>query len=158
MRYLICLMLFAAACSSADRTPSAEAPTESTCAYANNSTDDAIQAGGVHWVNLDEGHKVWTKRHGNNPDMKVLLLHGGPSCTHEYMECFESFFPGQNIEFYHYDQLGSYYSDQPTDSSLWTIERFVEEVEQVRVELDLDHSNFYLLGHSWGAFWPWSTL
>ena len=31
-----------------------------------------------------------------------------------------------------YDQLGSFYSDQPKDSSLWTIDRFVEEVEQVR--------------------------
>ncbi|HEY0262824.1 MAG TPA: proline iminopeptidase-family hydrolase, partial [Chitinophagales bacterium] len=48
-------------------------------------------------------------------------------------------------------QLGSYYSDQPTDSSLWTMERFVDEVEQVRVALDLSKDNFYLLGNSWGG-------
>ncbi len=54
-------------------------------------------------------------------------------------------FPEQGIEFYEYDQLGSSYADQPTDSSLWTTERFVEEVEQVRKALNLDKSNFYLL-------------
>ena len=50
-----------------------------------------------------------------------------------------------------YDQLGSYYSDQPRDSSLWTTPRFVEEVEQVRKALNLDSSNFYLPGNSWGG-------
>jgi proline iminopeptidase len=78
-------------------------------------------------------------------------LHGGPACTHEYFECFENFFPQENIEFYYYDQLGSYYSDQPTDTSLWQLDRFVEEVEQVRKALHLDKNNFYLLGHSWGG-------
>lgn len=122
----------------------------STCDYNQFTTNDPVQAGGVHMVQLKEGYKVWTKRFGNSP-MKVLLLHGGPAGTHEYMECFESFFPGANIEFYQYDQLGSYYSDQPEDMSLWTIDRFVEEVEQVRIELGLDKDNFVLLGQSWGG-------
>ena len=95
--------------------------------------------------------KVWTKRFGNNPRIKVLLLHGGPAAGHEYMEAFESFFPKEGIEFYEYDQLGSSYSDQPKDSSLWTIDHFVEEVEQVRKALNLDKDNFYLLGQSWGG-------
>jgi len=34
---------------------------------------------------------------------------------------------------------------------LWTIERFVEEVEQVRQALELNRDNFYLLGNSWGG-------
>ena len=83
--------------------------------------------------------------------MKVLLLHGGPGGTHEAFESFESFFPQEGIEFYEYDQLGSMLSDHPTDSSLWTTERFVEEVEQVRIALGLDKNNFYVLGHSWGG-------
>lgn len=95
--------------------------------------------------------KVWTKRFGNNPQIKVLLLHGGPAFTHEYMECFESYFPKEGFEFYEYDQLGSYYSDQPTDSSLWTTERFVEEVEQVRKAIGADKENFFVLGNSWGG-------
>ncbi|MBR9921928.1 MAG: proline iminopeptidase-family hydrolase [Bacteroidetes bacterium] len=106
---------------------------------------------GIQMIELEEGYEVWTKRFGNNPDIKVLLLHGGPAATHEYMECFESFFPQAGIEFYHYDQLGSYYSDQPDNDSLWTIDRFVEEVEQVRKALGLGKDNFFLLGNSWGG-------
>ena len=94
---------------------------------------------------------VWTQRFGNNPKIKVLLLHGGPAMTHEYMQCFEPFFKEAQFEFYQYDQLGSYYSDQPKDSSLWTTARFVEEVEQVRKAIGADASNFFLLGNSWGG-------
>ena len=35
---------------------------------------------------------VWTKRIGNNPSKKVLLLHGGPGANHEYFQAIESFF------------------------------------------------------------------
>jgi proline iminopeptidase len=94
---------------------------------------------------------VWTKRIGNNPKIKVLLLHGGPGLTHELYESFEGFLPPEGIEFIYYDQLGSKYSDQPKDKSLWTNERFVEEVEQVRIALGLNKDNFYLLGQSWGG-------
>lgn len=116
--------------------------------------DSGVQAGGVKMVeiNTPKGKfKVWTKRIGNNPRIKVLLLHGGPAMTHEYMECFESFFPQEGIEFIEYDQLGSYYSDQPKDTTLWTIPRFVDEVEQVRKALGLQKDNFYVLGNSWGG-------
>lgn len=95
--------------------------------------------------------KVWTKRFGKNPKIKIVLLHGGPAMTHEYMECFETFFQREGFEFYEYDQLGSYYSDQPKDSVLWTTARFVEEVEQVRKAIGADYNNFYLLGNSWGG-------
>ncbi len=83
--------------------------------------------------------------------MKLLLLHGGPGCDHEYFEACDSFLPGAGIEYYYYDQLGSFFSDQPDEPELWQIDRFVEEVEQVRVALRLDSSNFFLLGHSWGG-------
>jgi proline iminopeptidase len=117
-------------------------------------TDTGVQAGGVKMIEIETPRgkfKVWTKRIGNNPKIKVLLLHGGPAMTHEYMEAFESFFPKEGFEMIEYDQLGSYYSDQPADSSLWTTDRFVEEVEQVRKALNLDKDNFYILGNSWGG-------
>lgn len=94
---------------------------------------------------------VWTKRVGNNPRIKLLLLHGGPGCTHEYFEAANSYLPAAGIEYYYYDQLGSYYSDQPEHDDLWELPRFVDEVEQVRVALGLDAGNFFLLGHSWGG-------
>jgi proline iminopeptidase len=95
--------------------------------------------------------KVWTKRFGTNPRIKLLLLHGGPGATHEYFEALERFLGREGIEFIYYDQLGSAYSDQPKDDSLWTTERFVDEVEQVRRALGLTKDDFYLLGHSWGG-------
>ncbi len=113
-----------------------------------------IQSGGIQMIPIHTPNgdfKVWTKTVGNNPKIKVLLLHGGPAGTHEYWECAASFFPQEGIEFILYDQLGSHYSDQPTDSALWTTARFVEEVEQVRLALGLNKDNFYLLGHSWGG-------
>jgi proline iminopeptidase len=116
--------------------------------------DTGIQTGGIRMIPIETpkgSFKVWTKRIGNNPTIKLLLLHGGPAMTHEYFECFESFFPKEGIEIIEYDQLGSYYSDQPKDSSLWVTERFVEEVEQVRKALGLNKDNFYLLGSSWGG-------
>lgn len=119
-----------------------------------NYGDTGVRTGGVRMIPVKTSvgtFRVWTKRIGNNPRIKVLLLHGGPAATHEYLECVESFFPAKGIEFYEYDQLGSFYSDQPKDSSLWTIDRFVDEVEQVRTALGLDSSNFYLVGQSWGG-------
>ena len=121
------------------------------CDYLKNE-ETGVKTSGIRLIPLDGGkYKVWTKRIGNNPRIKVLLLHGGPACTHEYWESMESFLPQEGIEFYYYDQLGSAYSDQPTDTSLWNLPRFVEEVEQVRQALGLNKDNFYLLGHSWGG-------
>ena len=95
--------------------------------------------------------QVWTKRVGTNPDLKVLLLHGGPGASAELYECFDTWFPRAGIEFYYYDQLGSFRSDQPDDPSLWDLGRFVDEVEQVRRALGLGRDNFVLLGQSWGG-------
>jgi proline iminopeptidase len=108
-----------------------------------------VKTGGSRLIPIDNGKfHVWTKKIGHGK-IKMLTLHGGPGFTHEYFECFEDFLPQEGVEFYYYDQLGSHYSDQPTDTSLWTIPRFVDEVEQVRVALGLD--KFYLYGHSWGS-------
>jgi len=95
--------------------------------------------------------RVWTKRFGNNPDLRVLLLHGGPGATHEYLESVDGYLPAAGVEYYLYDQLGSHYSDQPDDPSLWQVERFVDEVEQVRVALGLGPESFVLYGQSWGG-------
>src|SRR6188474_1488544 len=59
-----------------------------------NYGDTGVQMAGIKMipVKTPSGEfKVWTKRFGNNPRIKVLLLHGGPAFTHQYMEVFESF-------------------------------------------------------------------
>ena len=129
-------------------------PPASTNYFDNSNHPDAL-SGGVRMIPIQTAKgtfHVWTKRVGNNPTIKVLLLHGGPGATHEYFEAFDSFFPGASIEYYYYDQLGSAYSDQPDAPELInSLPRFVEEVEQVRQALGLNHSNFYLYGQSWGG-------
>ncbi|MDP5028415.1 MAG: proline iminopeptidase-family hydrolase [Flavobacterium sp.] len=115
---------------------------------------DSIQNGGVKVIPITTPKgtfNVWTKRIGNNPKIKVLLLNGGPGATHEYFECFENFLPAEGIEFIYYDQLGCGNADNPNDTSMWDLPRYVEEVEQLRKALKLDNTNFYLLGHSWGG-------
>jgi proline iminopeptidase len=130
------------------------AQTSAPSSYFDRGGHDDVLSGGVKQIeiNTPKGKfHVWTKRVGNNPRLKVLLLHGGPGATHEYFEAFDSYFPAAGIEYYYYDQLGSAYSDQPKDESLWTTDRFVDEVEQVRQALHLDKDNFCLFGHSWGG-------
>ncbi len=122
--------------------------------YLDYTGRDDVLTGGVKLIPIDTPKgtfHVWTKRVGNAPTMKLLLLHGGPAATHEYFESCDSFLPAAGIEYYYYDQLGSAYSDQPDDPDLWELPRFVEEVEQVRQALGLDRENFFLLGHSWGG-------
>ena len=103
----------------------------------------------TQYVKLDNGYQVWTKRVGHGP-IKILTLHGGPGCCSEYIESsFQKFFSPDQYEVIYYDQLGSYNSDKSDDDSLWTVERFCEEVEQVCKALKLE--NFYLYGQSWGG-------
>ena len=153
MRIILCLCLVLFLISCEDKVGNKEPGSISVREYFNYK-DTGVQSAGITMIPITTSagnFKVWTKRIGNNPRIKILLLHGGPAMTHEYMECFESFFPKEGFEFYEYDQLGSYYSDQPTDSSLWITERFVEEVEQVRNAIGADKNNFYVLGNSWGG-------
>ncbi|MFL2590818.1 MAG: proline iminopeptidase-family hydrolase [Flavobacteriaceae bacterium] len=130
-----------------------QGPIDQNTYFDYTNRDDKL-SGGVKTIQIETpsgNFNVWTKRIGNNPTKKVLLLHGGPGMNHEYFQAVESFFPKESIEFYYYDQLGSEFSDKPQDDSLWTTERFVDEVEQVRKALNLNNQNFIILGHSWGG-------
>ncbi len=144
-------MLFASACERSEAVSTNESPAASY--YDTSGLADAW-SGGARQIPIatPKGNfHVWVKRVGNNPHLKLLLLHGGPGATHEYFEAFDSFLPKEGIEYYYYDQLGSGFSDRPNDDELWTIPRFVEEVDQVRQAIGGNKDNFCLLGHSWGA-------
>jgi proline iminopeptidase len=122
--------------------------------YLDYSGRDDVLGGGAQRipVHTPKGtYQVWLKRTGNNPRLRVLLLHGGPGSTHEYLEACDSFLPAAGVEYYYYDQLGSGFSDQPEEPSLWELDRFVDEVEQVRQALGLDRDSFVLYGQSWGG-------
>lgn len=150
---LLILSIVVISCKQSPETTSSENAATNMEYLSFEGRDDQF-TGGIKMIPITTPKgtfKVWTKRVGNNPTKKVLLLHGGPGMTHELYTCFDGYFPQEGIEYIYYDQLGSYYSDKPDDLDLWTTERFVEEVEQVRLALGLDASNFYLLGQSWGG-------
>ena len=122
--------------------------------YLDYSGRDDVLGGGARMIPISTPagpHRVWVKRVGNNPSLRVLLLHGGPGSTHEYLEACDSYLPAAEVEYYYYDQLGSGFSDQPAEPSLWELGRFVDEVEQVRRALGLDRQSFVLYGQSWGG-------
>jgi proline iminopeptidase len=131
-----------------------ERPPAYSYVYLDYSGRDDVLAGGARKIPVGTPagtHRVWVKRIGNNPRLRVLLLHGGPGSTHEYLEACDSYLPAAGIEYYYYDQLGSGNSDQPEEPLLWELDRFVDEVEQVRRALRLERDNFVLYGQSWGG-------
>ena len=151
---LAALLAASSFAATAAQAPSATVKTPTLASYFDATGRDDVLTGGVRLIEIatPKGRfHVWTKRVGNNPRIKVLILHGGPGATHEAYEAFDSYFPAAGIEYYYYDQLGSAFSDQPHDPSLWDLSRFVDEVEQVRQALHLDRQNFYLYGQSWGG-------
>jgi proline iminopeptidase len=154
MRALVMLLAIASTLVGCAGAPPQAPPAPAVSGYLDSSGRDDALSGGVRKIPVTTPKgtfHVWTKRVGNNPRIRVLLLHGGPGSTHEYFEAFDSYFPPAEIEYIYYDQLGSHYSDQPDAPELWEISRFVDEVEQVRQTLGLGPDNFYLLGHSWGG-------
>jgi proline iminopeptidase len=100
------------------------------------------------------GGKVWYQVIGEGSETPLLTLHGGPGSTGYGFEAFAPL--GENREIVIYDQLGCGYSDRPEDVSLWQLDRFVEELGQVREALGL--KEVHLLGHSWGTMLAASYL
>lgn len=94
-------------------------------------------------------YKTWYEVHGEGQSgTPLIVLHGGPGYPHNYLNntarlCRYGF------PVVLYDQLGCGLSDRPDDPSLWTIETFVEELEELRKHLSFNKIN--LLGQSWGG-------
>lgn len=111
---------------------------------------------GTTILTLNNGYHIWTNTQGNG-DIHLLALHGGPGGNHEYWEDTSKQLnkQGLNVQVHMYDQLGSWYSDQPNynDKNIadkyLTYDYFLDEVEEVRQKLGID--NFYIIGQSWGG-------
>ena len=109
---------------------------------------------GTHFVTLANGYHLWTQTRGQGK-IQLMTLHGGPGGTNEVFENFAEQLAPYGVQVTRYDQLGSWYSDQPDwddpaiRAKFLNISYYVDEVEEVRQQLGLDH--FYLLGQSWGG-------
>ena len=93
------------------------------------------------------GGKVWYRIVGSGERTPLLVLHGGPGVSSIYLKPLETLADDRPVIFY--DQLGCGNSPSAPDTALWTVERFVEEIAQVREGLGLKEIHLY--GHSWGT-------
>ncbi len=94
------------------------------------------------------GGNIWYRIEGvYKTAVPLLSLHGGPGAPHDYLEPLVALSDERPVVFY--DQLGCGLSDRPDDNSLWTVERFVDELSQLRRDLDL--REVHILGQSWGS-------
>lgn len=95
------------------------------------------------------GYEVFYRTLGDAEET-LLVLHGGPGVSHRYLDRLREL-AGPSLRVVFYDQLGSGESDWPPEEEpgLWTVARFVQEVETVRSQLDL--GVVHLLGLSWGG-------
>jgi proline iminopeptidase len=95
------------------------------------------------------GHEVVAYSFGTGDEV-ILCLNGGPGLGCDYIRDSHSRLAGDRYRVVAFDQLGCGASDRPDDTSLWTLERYVEEVEIVRTTASL--GKVHLLGQSWGTW------
>ena len=94
------------------------------------------------------GGNIWYRIVGaGTKGIPLLTVHGGPGAPHQYLKPLQELANQRPVIFY--DQLGCGRSDRPEDRSLWTVERFTEELDILRHTLNLEE--VHLLGQSWGS-------
>lgn len=104
-------------------------------------------------VRLSSGHRLVTytaRPAAPARDKVLLLLNGGPGLPCDYLFTPHLRLVEDGWTVVSYDQLGCGESDKPEDTSLWTLDRYVGELEEVVAALGLE--GFHLLGHSWGTW------
>ena len=101
---------------------------------------------GEGYVNV-QGGRIWYRIIGSGTHTPLLLLHGGPGAPSYYLNPLAALADERPVIFY--DQLGAGRSDKPTDVTLWRVERFVQELSELRRALGL--TQVHILGHSWGT-------
>jgi len=108
-----------------------------------------IKTGHIERVNLKSGHEVVTYSIGEGNNV-LLCANGGPGLPCDYIRDSHYILAEQGFRVVTWDQLGCGQSDRPKNKELWTVERYVEEVEEIRLALGL--GNVHFLGQSWGTW------
>lgn len=99
-------------------------------------------------------YQTWYRITGdlNNGKLPLIIAHGGPGCTHDYVDSFKDIAALDGRAVIHYDQLGNGNSTRLPEkgSDFWTVQLFLDELDNLLVHLNIqDHYAF--LGQSWGG-------
>jgi proline iminopeptidase len=97
-----------------------------------------------------EGGQVAVYIYGAVNGETVLCLNGGPGVASQYLRDQFWVLAERGYRVVIHDQLGTGASDRPDDARLWTLRRYVREVDTVRAAVGAD--KIHLIGHSWGGW------
>ena len=152
MRAVVCgVMLAATTVACMPQAKEAKPPRDDRAPAVAAAPRDSVKEGFIQVP----GGKVWYRIVGaNKPGVPLLTLHGGPGMPSYYMSPLAELADERPVIFF--DQLGCGRSDHPNDATLWTIPRFVAEVQAVREALG--YKEIHLLGHSWGTLLAFEYL
>ncbi|KAK0451605.1 proline-specific peptidase [Armillaria borealis] len=117
----------------------------------------SITEGTIPFTVNGEAFHTWYKIAGDITSSRrppLIILHGGPGGSHDYMLPLVDLStrdPPTTIIFY--DQIGTGHSSHIHNkpSSFWSIELFVNELENLIAHFSLTDKSYDLLGQSWGA-------
>lgn len=102
--------------------------------------DGFLRAGGIN---------LYYVRFGKGNRYRMLMLHGGPGFSHDYLLSF-AHLAEKDFDIVLYDQFGCGRSDYPGSEENYTLEYAVEEVEGVRSAV-FGSEKIHLFGNSWGG-------
>ncbi|KAI1818204.1 proline-specific peptidase [Poronia punctata] len=101
---------------------------------------------------------TWYKIHGNledSPLSPIVVLHGGPGAGHEYLSPLTQLYGKYGIPVIFYDQIGcgrsTHYREKMGDTSFWTFDLFIRELDNLVDHLKIRQRGFFILGQSWGG-------
>jgi L-proline amide hydrolase len=101
-------------------------------------------------------YRTWYRVTGDldGPLPPVVILHGGPGCTHDYVDSFKGLAdvaPGGRAVI-HYDQIGNGRSThlRKKGADFWTPALFLDELDNLLAHLGIAAA-YHVVGQSWGG-------
>lgn len=94
-----------------------------------------------------KGGKIHYCQYGMNNSEAIIFLHGGPGAPSNYLNPLTRL--SGDFHLILFDQLGCGLSDRIEDTSLMSVENYVEQIETLANHLKI--KRFHLYGHSWGT-------
>ena len=99
-------------------------------------------------------YRTWYRITGSldTSTLPLVVIHGGPGCTHDYVDLFKHLAAASGRAVIHYDQLGNGNSTRLPEkgADFWTVSLFLEELDALLKHLGIE-DRYALLGQSWGG-------